>query len=122
VHGHAGVAVGAELEHRDDVGVLQRELDQSVVTDRVGLDPVLGKAGQLLRAELDGRAVVADVALEGLPELGGPLVDGPDAVACLGVTVDAGAPEVAQREVRTRSPSSSSPEVRSSASSTTIRS
>ena len=95
----AGVAVVGELEHRDHVGVVQGQLDQSVVADRMAVDPVLREPVELLGADLDRGVVVADVAFEGLADLGEPLVDGADAVADLGLAIDARAPEVAEREV-----------------------
>ena len=63
------------------------------------VDPVLGEAVELIGAELDRRLVVADVALEGLAQLGEALVELADAVADRGVAVDPRTTEVAQGEV-----------------------
>ena len=59
-----------ELGHREYVRIVEGHLDEPVLADRVRFHPVRGQAVELVRSELDRRVVVADVALEGLGDLG----------------------------------------------------
>ena len=58
-----------EHPHRDGVGVVGRDGDQSVVVGRVGGEPVLGQAGEPLRRDPDAADVVAGELAELLVEL-----------------------------------------------------